>query len=517
MVVNKSSWAEESEDNEEDRYVAPERLVLPTAPRTAREPDVDPERIPREPPFTAYIANLPFEVDDEDIIRFFQDLKVKSIRLPREGGEGGRFKGFGYVEFETRNDLADALTKNDDVMGNRKIRVDVAEGEGGNQRRGFSDRGGRDEDRLDRSEGVSDWRAAPRDAPSRDGGRDDRSPGRGGYDRDRRDEGRGGFGDRDRGGYGDRGYGDRDRGGYGDRDRGGFGDRDRDRGGYGDRDRGGYGDRDRGGGFGDRDRGGYGDRDRDRGGRYGGGGGRYDDDRRGGSGYRDGGRDDPWRRDRDSGPRGLSSGDSSTPKERPKLNLMPRSAPRGEEKKESGGGGSSSSIFGAARPVDTASREKEIENKLISKDPPIRRETGGSGGGNIFGAARPVDTAARERQIEEKLRKLDTGATKDEPRRFERRDDQRDDQREDRRDYRRDDRQDNHRNDRQGDHRDSRMDRRPPPDDHVGNDDVDHPSTRGRSNENHAMPPRHGKLAKVDEPIIDTTNKFAGLDLETED
>lgn len=46
-------------------------------------------------------------------------------------------------------------------MGNRKIRVDIAEGEGGNQRRGFSDRGNRDDDRIDRSEGVSDWRAAP--------------------------------------------------------------------------------------------------------------------------------------------------------------------------------------------------------------------------------------------------------------------------------------------------------------------------------------------------------------------
>ena len=61
----------------EDRYERPhERLVLPTAPRTAREPDVDPERVPRDPPFTAYIANLPFEVDDDDITRFFQDLKV---------------------------------------------------------------------------------------------------------------------------------------------------------------------------------------------------------------------------------------------------------------------------------------------------------------------------------------------------------------------------------------------------------------------------------------------------------
>ena len=40
---------------------------------------------------------------------------MKSIRLPREGGENGRFKGFGYVEFETRTELIEALTKNNDV------------------------------------------------------------------------------------------------------------------------------------------------------------------------------------------------------------------------------------------------------------------------------------------------------------------------------------------------------------------------------------------------------------------
>lgn len=49
------------------------------------------------------------EVDD------LHPLQVKSIRLPREGGEGGRFKGFGYVEFETRSELIEALSKNDDV------------------------------------------------------------------------------------------------------------------------------------------------------------------------------------------------------------------------------------------------------------------------------------------------------------------------------------------------------------------------------------------------------------------
>lgn len=39
--------------------------------------------------------------------------KVKSVRLPREGGEGGRLRGFGYAEFETRQDLVDALTMNE--------------------------------------------------------------------------------------------------------------------------------------------------------------------------------------------------------------------------------------------------------------------------------------------------------------------------------------------------------------------------------------------------------------------
>ena len=40
-------------------------------------------------------------------------IQVKSVRLPREGGDGGRLRGFGYAEFETRQDLVDALTKNE--------------------------------------------------------------------------------------------------------------------------------------------------------------------------------------------------------------------------------------------------------------------------------------------------------------------------------------------------------------------------------------------------------------------
>ena len=41
---------------------------------------------------------------------------MKSVRLPREGGDGGRLRGFGYAEFETRQDLVDALTMNELVI-----------------------------------------------------------------------------------------------------------------------------------------------------------------------------------------------------------------------------------------------------------------------------------------------------------------------------------------------------------------------------------------------------------------
>ena len=59
---------------------------------------------------------------------------------------------------------------------------------------------------------------------------------------------------------------------------------------------------------------------------------------------------------------------STPPPERPKLELQPRTKPledksggreRGEE------GRASSSIFGKAKPVDTAAREREIEERLL--------------------------------------------------------------------------------------------------------------------------------------------------------
>ena len=51
-------------------------MSLPTAPRAARGPDVDMSRVPTEPPFTAFMGNLPFDVEEVEIERFFHGLKV---------------------------------------------------------------------------------------------------------------------------------------------------------------------------------------------------------------------------------------------------------------------------------------------------------------------------------------------------------------------------------------------------------------------------------------------------------
>merc|ERR1712156_488662 len=140
-----ASWADEmDEDDRDSRGGTVEKFVLPTAPRAARGPDMSDERIPRDPPFTAYIANLSYDADVEVIMNFFGKLKIKGVRLPRDGdAETGRLKGFGYADFEDRESLVEALNMNDQLLQNRKIRVDLATHAGrGNDRGGFNDRGG---------------------------------------------------------------------------------------------------------------------------------------------------------------------------------------------------------------------------------------------------------------------------------------------------------------------------------------------------------------------------------------
>ncbi|GAA5983735.1 hypothetical protein JCM11641_001737 [Rhodosporidiobolus odoratus] len=81
--------------------------------------------IPTAPPYTAFVGNLSFETGEQDVSGFFTGLGVKSIRLV--SGQDGKPRGFGYVEFETVDDLKNALTASGDDLAGRAVRISVAE------------------------------------------------------------------------------------------------------------------------------------------------------------------------------------------------------------------------------------------------------------------------------------------------------------------------------------------------------------------------------------------------------
>ncbi|XP_009999011.1 PREDICTED: eukaryotic translation initiation factor 4B [Chaetura pelagica] len=182
------SWADETDDlegdvsttwhsNDDDVYRAPpiDRSLLPTAPRAAREPNIDRSRLPKCPPYTAFVGNLPYDVTEDSIKDFFrgQPSWISAVRLPREPTNPERLKGFGYAEVEDIDSLFQALSLNEESLGNRRIRVDVADQ-------------AQDKDRDDRCFGRDRDRYRYRDRYDdryRDGPRRDMDRGFGGRDR----------------------------------------------------------------------------------------------------------------------------------------------------------------------------------------------------------------------------------------------------------------------------------------------------------------------------------------------
>lgn len=241
-----------------------EQVVLPTAPRAARGPGVDEENIPTNPPYVAYISNLPYDSIEEDLIEFFDGMEILTVRLPKDSSKP---KGYGYVEFVDRQSLIDALSMSNTTIKTRRVRIDVSNS-GNDDRRGGRMGMGRDNrrDGFDDPERTSgDWRSKPREEPS---GGDDRFRSRGGFESRREDRETsesdnkpGGWREGDRSGsaFGERrGFKDEERSAFGERR--GF--RDEERRGFKDEERSAFGERRTAGGFREEGRRGFRDEER---------------------------------------------------------------------------------------------------------------------------------------------------------------------------------------------------------------------------------------------------------------
>lgn len=123
-----------SSEREDDRFGGPRRGGFGKGGfnRRDREPR---EQKPREPipfptqaPFTAFVGNLPFTINTDDLQQFFaaEGCKVAHIRIIAT--PDGKLKGYGYVEFEDLESLKTAVGMNDQPLMERPLKIDVAEG-----------------------------------------------------------------------------------------------------------------------------------------------------------------------------------------------------------------------------------------------------------------------------------------------------------------------------------------------------------------------------------------------------
>lgn len=99
-----------------------------------------PPAFPTQPPYTAYVGNLPFDKVESDLEELFSGMAISSVRLMRDRDTGSS-KGFGYVEFSDDASLREALNANGMDVGGRSIRVDVAQRDRGRDNSSFG-RGG---------------------------------------------------------------------------------------------------------------------------------------------------------------------------------------------------------------------------------------------------------------------------------------------------------------------------------------------------------------------------------------
>ncbi|MCJ1311203.1 hypothetical protein MMC25_004874 [Agyrium rufum] len=117
--------------------------------------------MPTAPPYTVHIGNMPFDATEGDVQDFFAQCEVKSVRIV-EDKQDRKPKGFAYVEFGSLEGLKKALALGGAQLMGRNVRISVAEAQKG----------------RDDSRDFSDW---SRKGPLPDLANARRGPERGGY------------------------------------------------------------------------------------------------------------------------------------------------------------------------------------------------------------------------------------------------------------------------------------------------------------------------------------------------
>ncbi|MCJ1291518.1 hypothetical protein MMC34_003063 [Xylographa carneopallida] len=82
--------------------------------------------LPSKPPYTVHLGNMSFDATEGDITDFFAACSVTSVRIVEDKLDR-KPKGFGYAEFASLDGLKKALEFNGTQFQGRNIRVSVAE------------------------------------------------------------------------------------------------------------------------------------------------------------------------------------------------------------------------------------------------------------------------------------------------------------------------------------------------------------------------------------------------------
>uniref|UniRef100_K3Z4U9 Uncharacterized protein n=1 Tax=Setaria italica TaxID=4555 RepID=K3Z4U9_SETIT len=88
-----------------------------------------------------YVGNLPWDITEDDLKKFFSDCKISSIRFGTDK-ETGDFKGYAHIDFADGTSLAVALKLDQKVIKGRPVRIRCAVPKKENQK--ISDNGNSD-------------------------------------------------------------------------------------------------------------------------------------------------------------------------------------------------------------------------------------------------------------------------------------------------------------------------------------------------------------------------------------